>query len=132
MPLPFLAVAKIASAPVSLKTAVASLVATDAYWSFVTFAQVESGGLSADTLVPAGLTTMVTGALIWVMRRVASGELVHRDPQLAQEALTKALQDQMDATVRLAEAMETVASESRRREDRLYQLLTSGDLRASE
>ena len=137
MTAPMVAVAKLVAAAPSAKVAAGALAVTDAYWGFVTFAQADSSGLSAETLVPAGLTTMVTGALIWVMRRVASGELVHRDPQKATEALAAALSESAAAVSAVASAVEklsvenkTLVEDSKRREDRLFQLLASGEIKA--
>lgn len=101
-----LAVAKVALVSNKLGLAIASMLGLiDLAWGTALVAQVTSEGIGAETIVPAGLTTMVTAALIWVFRKMAAGEIVHRDPQKANDALARKLTEASEALKTAAEAM---------------------------
>ena len=58
----------------------------------VVVAQAEAlGGEVGTTVIPAAALTATSGALVWVVRQIVSGKLVHRDPTVASDELTKTL-----------------------------------------
>jgi predicted aconitase len=74
---------------------------------------------SADTvqqLIPAAALTGTSGALVWVVKQVVGGKLVHRDPAEASERLRVALE-------RAAELLERAGE----REDRLIDHLSRAE-----
>lgn len=79
---------------------------------FALIAQTTASG-SAETaqqLIPAAALTGTSAALVWVVKQIVSGNLVHRDPQndaannrKALEASTRALEASTRAIERLTE-----------------------------
>lgn len=73
---------------------------------------------AAQQLIPAATLTATSGALVWVVRQIVSGNLVHRDPageskrnRDALEASTKAIAASTKAIERLLdERRDTVRS----------------------
>jgi len=71
--------------------AITALVANIGFSSYSLFAQVDAGGgIGAGTVVPATALTATSGALVWVVKQIAAGNLVHRDPAAAEAELAKA------------------------------------------
>lgn len=82
----------------------------------------QSAAASADTvqqLIPAAALTGTSGALVWVVKQVVGGKLVHRDPAEAIEQLRKTLDKSNDLLERAGE-----------RENRLIELLTRAEHRS--
>lgn len=95
--------------------AAASLAMNAIGWAWAMIAQsdaIASG--SPDTIVSATALTGTAGALVYVVRQMASGKLVHRDPATAEQQLSKAL-----------EKMTAVAESGQRREDMLHRILVA-------
>lgn len=112
------------AAPVALAwvTAAVSALATGV-WGAVLFAQT-SGGTSIDagTIIPAAALTGTSGALVWVVKQIVGGNLVHRDPERALEEVARATH----AAAKAAAEAARVAEQSLEREDRLFGILTHG------
>lgn len=66
-------------------------------WSSVLFAQ--DVGDPVGTVIPAAALTATSGALVWVVKQIVGGNLVHRDPA---EAIAK-LADALDRMNDIAE-----------------------------
>ncbi len=81
------------------------------------WAQIEQGAGTGDASlwVTGGGAAAVAGALVYVVRQVASGQLVHRAPHTAEQQLT-------DLTKRVAELVE----EGHKREDDYREMLLRG------
>lgn len=95
--------------------AAVTLVLNAAGWAYALVAQVSADPAivgSPDTVVTATALTGTAGALVYVVRQMASGKLVHRDPATAEKALASAL-----------DRISKIAELSLKREDTLYQLL---------
>lgn len=94
------------------KVAVASivtLVSAQATWVNMIFAQQDiAGGATATTIIPAAALTGTSGALVWVVKQIVSGNLVHRDPAAASAKLTDVVERNTAAIERAAEREQTL------------------------
>lgn len=105
-----LAMGGLSTAKVAVST-VAALVSMMATWVMFA-AEAVGGGDLITTGIPAGAISICAGALVWVMKQVVSGTLVHRDPATAEKKLA-------DTSDRLAQLLE----ESLKREAMLTDFL---------
>lgn len=81
-----------AAVPVKLAwIAVGVLGAADIGWMVAIFAQLDGGSANASTIIPAAALTGTSGALVWVVKQIVGGKLVHVDPAKAQADLKSAL-----------------------------------------
>lgn len=78
----------------------------------IALAQADLEGTAINTIIPATALTATTGALVWVVRQIISGTLVHRDPAKASEEMREAL-----------EASTKALEGAGRREDRMFNML---------
>ena len=67
-----------------------TLAAIQAAWTLAVTAAGDGGTI--ETVIPAAALTATSGALVWVVKQVVSGNLVHRDPAAATTKLAEALQ----------------------------------------
>jgi C4-dicarboxylate-specific signal transduction histidine kinase len=93
--------------------AVFSLSVSALGWASVLISD-SSSGLTTSVLAPATALTATSGALVYVVRLIASGRLVHRDSAAANDRLREALHDATEAR-----------KASARREDLLLEALTA-------
>ena len=112
LPLPAVAAAAAATSQVKFAyVAAASLIASIGGWLVTLNAQVE-GNSATETIIPAAALTATSGALVWVVKQIVGGSLVHRDPARAETVLA-------EAVTKLVEVHEASA----RREETLTNLL---------
>ena len=74
--------------------AVASLTVSVATSATLVLAQLDGSVGSNDTvttLIPAAALTTTSGALVWVVKQIVGGKLVHREPAEAQARLADSL-----------------------------------------
>lgn len=85
--------AALASVPVAIKlAAVAAANLALAVGGWVTYLVAQETEVSAGTLLPAGALTATSGALVYVVRLIASGTLVHRDPAVASSRMIEVVE----------------------------------------
>ncbi len=100
----------------SLKIAYAaagSLTASVGYAGWLTAQSATGiGDVGASSVIPAAALTATSGALVYVVKKIAGGELVHRDPAAAEAELAKA-----------AVELTKIAGDAIKREETLTQLL---------
>lgn len=75
-------------------------------------AQIDTSTSTITPVVSAAALTTTSGALVWIVKQIVSGNLVHRDPEAAQKALIEALERNVE-----------VIRDAHRREDHLFGLL---------
>ncbi len=105
----------ILGAAASLKigyAAAGSLSAAAGYSAFMLAQTAGGGDLGASTVIPATALTATSGALVYVVKKIAGGELVHRDPAAAEAEAAKAAAD-----------LAAIAAAALKREETLTQLL---------
>lgn len=68
-------------------------------WSWSLAQAAVDGGTAVTTVIPAAALTATSGALVWVVKLIARGDLVHRDPSTEARQLAEAL----ERTVSVAE-----------------------------
>lgn len=106
------------SAAATVKVAYATvftLGTTSVVSSAALFAQVSGdAGSTVTTLIPATALTATSGALVWVVKQIAGGNLVHRDPAAAEAKL-----------LAIAERLAKVAEDSVKRESTLTSMLVA-------
>lgn len=79
--------------------------------------QVTSADPSVVTYAQLGTTGAVTAALVYFLRKVASGQMVFRDTAEQQAAAAQII----ERLARIAEDHAEIAKEAQRREDRLWE-----------
>lgn len=91
-------------------------------WAMALISQVSDTGLQPVTVIPSVALTATAGALGYVVRLIARGDLVHRDPALASEQLVTALNHSTTAIQESTEAIRAAGA----REDKLLAFLLGG------
>lgn len=89
-----IAIHKISGLAASVKVAwvaVGSLTLSAGGWVSVLAAETSNDSNVVESLIPASALSAVSAALVWVVRQIVSGQLVHRDPAQASEALADAV-----------------------------------------
>lgn len=73
--------------------AIITLLGSAGGWGTILFAQTatDSGGDPFSTIIPATALTGTSAALVWVVKQIVGGNLVHRDPAAASAKLTEVL-----------------------------------------
>ena len=77
---------------VTVKLAIVTAAALLMSGAQAAYALAQTSAGSVEQLIPAGALTGTAGALVWVVKQIVSGKLVHRDPAEATERLTRALE----------------------------------------
>ncbi|MEM9134272.1 MAG: hypothetical protein AAGE88_18130 [Actinomycetota bacterium] len=72
--------------------AVGALVLSIGAWGYTWAAQALETDTFVDVLLPGSALTACAGALMWLVRLMASGQLVHRDTAEATAKLARALE----------------------------------------
>lgn len=98
--------------------AVAPAIGSIVAWSTV-IAQIDDVG-GTSTLVPAGIVTASSGAMVYIVKKFTSGDLVFRNVAEAEAAMVK-IAEQL---VKLADENERLAMEAAERERRLFDIAT--------
>jgi len=80
-------------------------------WTITILSQVSDVGVVTDnvgvgTIVPASALTVVAGALVYVVRLIANGSLVHRDPVNAELRETERQKQLVEALADMTKALE--------------------------
>lgn len=93
--------------------AAGTLVSSAGGWGYMLIAQTTGGGGDAvSTIIPATALTATSGALVWVVKQIVAGSLVHRDPATAEIKL-----------VEVVEKLATLTETGQRNEKVLHDLL---------
>lgn len=83
--------------------AVVGLALAAGHWIWAGIGQATASPTSIENLIPAGALTGTAGALVWVVRQIVSGNLVHHEPLESFERMTEALERSNDIAARALE-----------------------------